>query len=122
MLIIFMMKNSVIFASSIHEMMSDYRIHLDEDLVVEVKKMFGTEESFQTWLQSRVEQWLRERHNDDADIELSHGGLSDEELAEKLKGFPLLTMESFPELSESEFVDMVKSQAGRIPDGLEEWL
>lgn len=49
-------------------------------------------------------------------------GLTDEELAERLKDNPPLTMEAFPELSEREFIDMVKSQAGRLTEGLEGWL
>ena len=53
---------------------------------------------------------------------LSHnGGLSDEALAEKLKDYPPLTQEAFPNLSKDEFIDMAKSQAGRLPEGLEKW-
>lgn len=50
------------------------------------------------------------------------GGLSDEALAEKLKDYPPLTQEAFPDLSKDEFIDMTKSQAGRLPEGLEKWL
>lgn len=116
------MKNSVIFASSINDAMSDYQIHIDDDLVDEVKKLFVTEESFQNWLQRKVEQWLLGWLKGVVKEVPSHGGLTDEELAERLKDCPPLTMEAFPELSEREFIDMVKSQAGRLPEGLEGWL
>ena len=116
------MENLVIFASSINNTMSDYHIHLDDDLIVEVKKLFGTEESFQNWLQQKIEQWLLGWLKGTAKEGSSRGGLSDEELAERLKDYPPLTLEAFPELSESEFLDMIKSQAGRLPEGLEDWL
>ena len=48
-------------------------------------------------------------------------GLSDEALTEKLKDYPPLTQETFPDLSKDEFIDMAKSQAGRLPEGLEKW-
>ena len=117
-----MIKNSVIFASPIKEVMSDYQIHLDDDLVTKAEKLIGTEESFKTWFQKKVEQWFLSWLKDAAKGNLSRGGLSDEELAEKLKDFPPLTMDAFPELSKSDFNDMVKSRAGRLPEGLEKWL
>ena len=117
------MKNTVIFASSINDAMSDYRIHLDDDLVTKAEQLFRTEEPFQTWLQKKVEQWLQAWLDNATVRVMSHdGGLSDEALAEKLKDFPPLTQEAFPELSKDEFLDMVKSQAGRLPEGLEKWL
>ena len=117
------MKNTVIFAPSINGTMSDYRIHLDDDLVTKAEQLFGIEESFQSWLQKKVEQWLQAGLDNAAIRVLSHdGGLSDEALAEKLKDYPPLTQEAFPELSKDEFIDMVKSQAGHLPKGLEKWL
>ena len=117
------MKNTVIFASSINGTMSDYRIHLDDDLVTKAEQLFGIKESFQTWLQKKVEQWLQAGLDNATIRALSHnGGLSDEALAEKLKDYPPLTQEAFPDLSKDEFIDMAKSQAGRLPEGLEKWL
>lgn len=53
----------------------------------------------------------------------SHGRrLSDEALTEKLKDYPPLTQETFPALSKDEFIDMAKSQAGHLAEGLEKWL
>ena len=117
------MKNTVIFASTINDAMSDYRIHLDDDLVTKTEQLFRIEESFQTWLQKKVEQWLRARLDNATVLALSHnGGISDEALAEKLKDYPPLTQKAFPDMSKDEFMDMAKSQAGHLPEGLEKWL
>lgn len=109
------MKNSVIFASSINDAMSDYQIHLDDDLVDEVKKLFVTEESFQNWLQRKVEQWLIGWLKGVVKEAPSHRGLSDKELAERLKDCPPLTMEAFPELSEKEFIVLCSSHINKEP-------
>lgn len=54
---------------------------------------------------------------------LPHGGsLSDDELAEKLNGFPPLTMEDFPDLEDVDYKYYLKSHSGCLPDGLEKWL
>ena len=117
------MEKSVIFASSIIDVMRDYQLHLDDDIVTRGEKLFGSEESFRDWLQKKVERWIRTWLDDASAKSLFHdGGLPDEALAEILKGFPPLTQEAFPELSKDEYIDMVKSRSGRLPKGLEKWL
>ena len=117
------MENSVIFASQMNPVMRDYQLHLDDDMAIKAEKLFGSEESFRNWLQKRVEQWLQFWFdNANTRILSPNGGLTDEALAEILKDFPPLTQDAFPELSKSDYIDMVKSQVGRLPNGLEKWL
>lgn len=117
------MKNSVIFASRINDAMSDYQIHLDDDLVTKAKQALGAKASFPIWLQKKVEQWLHIWLDNTKSMPVSHdSGLSDEALAEIVKDFPPLTQEAFPELSKSDYIEIGKSQTGRLPNGLEKWL
>ena len=117
------MKKSVIFASPISNVMSDYQIHLDDDVVMKAEQFIGKDGSFSNWLQKKVEQWLHGwLDNANAKAGSHNGGLSDEALAEVLKDYPPLTQEAFPELSEGDYEAIVKSQAGRLPKGLEKWL
>ena len=117
------MKNSVIFASQMNPVMRDYQLHLDDDVAIKAEKLFGSEESFRNWLQKKVEQWLQIwLDNANTKVSSHNGGLTDEALAEILKDFPPLTSEAFPELSKSDYINMIKSQTGRLPQGLEKWL
>ena len=117
------MNNSVIFASPINSVMRDYQLYLDDNIAIKAEQLFGSEEAFKDWLQKKVEQllhvWL-----DDSDNKLLYhnSGLPDEKLAEILKDYPPLTPEDFPELSQTDFNDMVKSQVGHLSEGLEKWL
>lgn len=113
------MKNSVNFASQMNPVMRDYQLHLNDDVANKAEKLFGSEESFKIWLQKKIEQWLDIAS---ARTMAHHEGLSDEALAEIVKDFPPLTQDAFPELSKSDFIDMVRSQNGRLPKGLEKWL
>lgn len=117
------MKNSIIFASQMNPVMRDYQLHLDDDVAIKAEKLFGSEESFKNWLQKKVEQWLKTcLGTANTRILPHHGGLTDEALAEVLKSFPPLTQEAFPELSKTDYFDMVRSQTGRLPQELGKWL
>lgn len=48
--------------------------------------------------------------------------LSDEALAEELKGFAPLTDADFPELTEEQFLHGVRAMSGKMIKGVERWL
>ena len=117
------MNNSINFASRITAAMSDYQIHLDDDVVRKAEMFLGKEDLFPLWLQKKVEQWLPKWINQDSVRSLSYErGLSDESLAEILKDFPPLTMEDFPHLKESDYKSFLRLQGSRLPEGMKKWL
>ena len=102
--------------------MCTYPILLDEDLVMQVESTLQINTSFQVWLQQQVEAWLLAQVNGTRRFHSRHVGLTDEMLAERLKGYPLLEESSFPALAAEDYGNYIKSQSGKLPKGLEQWL
>ena len=102
--------------------MCTYRIALDDGLVMQAENTFQIKEPFQTWLQQQVESWLLAQVNGKNQSNSRHSRLSDEELAERLKGYPPLEESSFPSLAAEDYGTYLKSRSGQLPKGLEKWL
>ena len=51
-----------------------------------------------------------------------HSKLTDEMLAERLKGYPPLEESDFPSLAAEDYGAFLKSRSGQLPKGLEQWL
>ena len=102
--------------------MCTYPISLDESLVMQVESTLQINESFQVWLQQQVERWLLERVNGKEPSRHRHSKLSDEVLAEMLKGYPPLEESDFPSLAAEDYSAYLKSCSGQLPKGLEQWL
>ena len=51
-----------------------------------------------------------------------HSKLTDEMLAERLKGYPPLEESDFPSLAAEDYGTYLKSRSGQLPKGLEQWL
>ena len=51
-----------------------------------------------------------------------HSKLTDEMLAERLKGYPPLEESDFPSLAAEDYGAYLKSRSGQLPKGLEQWL
>ena len=102
--------------------MCTYPISLDESLVVQAENVLQINESFQTWLQQQVEIWLLAQVNGKKRSCSRHGRLSDDELAERLKVYPLLEESDFPSLVAEDYGTYLKSRSGQLPKGLEQWL
>ncbi len=102
--------------------MCTYRIALDDGLVLQAENTFQIKEPFQTWLQQQVENWLWAQVNSKNQSHFRHSRLSDEELAERLKGYPPIEESSFPSLAAEDYDTYLKSRSGQLPEGLEKWL
>lgn len=102
--------------------MCTYPISLDESLVIQVESTLQINESFQSWLQQQVEMWLLTQVNNKNQTHYRHSKLSDEMLAERLKGYPLLEESNFPSLAAEDYGTYLKSRTGQLPKGLEQWL
>ena len=99
-----------------------YPISLDENLVMQAESVFEINESFQTWLQQRVEMWLLAQVNSKGRPRSRRGKLTDEMLAERLKDYPPLEESNFPSLAAEDYGTYLKSSSGKLPKGLEKWL
>ena len=102
--------------------MCTYPISLDEGLVMQAENVLQINESFQTWLQQQVEIWLLAQVEAKKRSHSRHGRLSDDELAERLKDYPLLEESDFPSLAAEDYGVYLKSRSGQLPKGLEQWL
>lgn len=102
--------------------MCTYHIALDDGLVMQAENTFQIKEPFQTWLQQQVESWLLAQVNGKNQSHSRHSRLSDEELAERLKGYPPIEESSFPSLAAEDYGTYLKSRSGQLPKGLEKWL
>ena len=102
--------------------MCTYPISLDENLVMQAESVLQINESFQTWLQQQVERWLLDQVNGKNQSHSPHSKLSDEVLAERLKGYPPLKESDFPSLAAEDYCAYLKSRSGQLPKGLEQWL
>ena len=102
--------------------MCTYPISLDEDLVLQAESTLQINESFQAWLQQQVEIWLLAQVNGKKPSRTHHGRLSDDELSERLKGYPPIDESSFPSLAAEDYAAYLKSRSGQLPKGLEQWL
>ena len=102
--------------------MCTYPISLDENLVMQVESTLQINESFQTWLQQQVERWLLEHVNGKNKTHYRHSKLTDEMLAERLKGYPPLEESDFPSLPAEDYGAYLKSRSGQLLKGLEQWL
>ena len=99
-----------------------FPISIDENLVLQVESTLQINESFQTWLQQQVERWLLAQVNGKNKTPFRHGKLTDEMLAERLKGYPPLEESDFPSLAAEDYGTYLKSRSGQLPKGLERWL
>ena len=99
-----------------------YPISLDENLVMQAESVFEINESFQTWLQQRVEMWLLAQVNSKGRPRSRRSKLTDEMLAEKLKDYPPLEESNFPSLAAEDYGTYLKSNSGKLSKGLEKWL
>lgn len=102
--------------------MCTYPISLDESLVMQAESTLQINESFQTWLQQHVEMWLLAQVNGKNQSRFRHSKLTDEMLAERLKGYPPLEESDFPSLAAEDYGTFLKSRSGQLPKGLEQWL
>ena len=102
--------------------MCTYHIALDDGLVMQAENTFQIKEPFQTWLQQQVESWLLAQVNGKNQSRFRHSRLSDEELAERLKGYPPIEESSFPSLAAEDYGAYLKYHSGQLPKGLEKWL
>ena len=103
--------------------MCTYPISLDESLVMQAENTLQIKESFQTWLQQQIELWLLAQVNGlPHRAQSRHGSLTNEVLAERLKGFPPLEAKDFPNLDASDYQAYQKSRSGQLTKGLEKWL
>ena len=102
--------------------MCTYPISLDDNLVMQAESTLQINESFQTWLQQQVETWLLAQVNGKLHLHSRHSTLTDEVLAERLKGYPPLEESDFPSLAAEDYDAYVKSHSGKLPKGLEQWL
>lgn len=111
-----------IFAGIKQNKMCTYPISLDDSLVMQAESTLQINESFQSWLQQQVEMWLLAQVNNRNQTHYRHSKLSDEVLAERLKSYPPLEESDFPSLAAEDYGTYLKSRAGRLPKGLEQWL
>lgn len=102
--------------------MCTYPISLDENLVMQAESTLQINVSFQTWLQQQVEEWLMAQVSGKSQHRSRHSRLTDEELAEKLKAYPMLEEDSFPSLAAEDYGVYLKSRSGHLPKNLEKWL
>lgn len=102
--------------------MCTYPISLDENLVMQAESTLQINVSFQTWLQQQVEEWLMAQVRGKSQHRSRHSRLTDEELAEKLKAYPMLEEDSFPSLAAEDYGVYLKSRSGHLPKNLEKWL
>ena len=102
--------------------MCTYPISLDENLVMQVESTMHINGSFQSWLQQQVERWLLAQVNSENPTHYRHSKLTDEMLAERLKGYPPLEESDFPSLAAEDYSTYLKSRSGQLPKGLEQWL
>lgn len=102
--------------------MCTYPISLDDSLVMQAESVFGINDSFQSWLQHHVEMWLSDQVSRKGRHRARRGQLSDEMLAERLKEYPPLEEDCFPNLAAEDYGVYLKSRSGRFPKGLEQWL
>lgn len=114
--------NLFIFASAKRDKMCTYPISLDENLVVQVESTLQIDVSFQTWLQQQVERLLLAQVNGRNQPHYRHSKLTDEMLAERLKGYPPLEESDFPSLAAEDYRNYIKSHSGQLPKDLEQWL
>lgn len=101
--------------------MCTYPISLEESLVVEAENTLQISESFQTWLQKEIEAWLLAQINMHQ-AKPRREKLSDEMLAEKLKDFPPLNPEDFPELDTQDYSAFQRNRSGKLTKGLENFM
>lgn len=101
--------------------MCTYPISLEENLVMQAENTLQISESFQTWLQKEIEAWLLAQINMHQ-AKPKRERLSDEMLAEKLKDFPPLEDEDFPELDAQDYSAFQRNSSGKLTKGLEKWL
>ena len=111
-----------IFADEKQIPMCTYPISLDDNLVMQAESTLQIKMSFQAWLQQQVERWLLAQVNAKNQTCPRHSKLTDEMLAEKLKGYPPLEESCFPSLAAEDYSANVKSRSGQLPKGLEQWL
>lgn len=83
--------------------MCTYPISLDDNLVMQAESILQINESFQTWLQQQVEMWLWAQVNSTNPTHYRHSKLTDEMLAERLKGYPPLEESNFPGLAAEDY-------------------
>ena len=102
--------------------MCTYPISLDDELVMQAESTLQINMSFQAWLQQQVEAWLLAQVNGKQGTHSRHSRLTDEMLAERLKGYPPLEESNFPSLAAEDYGNYLKSQSGKLPKGLEQWL
>ena len=95
--------------------MCTYPISLDESLVLQVESTLQLNETFQTWLQQQVERWLLDQVNGKSQPRYRHSKLTDEMLAERLKGYPPLEESDFPSLAAEDYDTYLKSLSGQLP-------
>lgn len=102
--------------------MCTYPISLDDNLVMQAESTLQINESFQSWLQQQIEKWLLAQVNSRNQTHYRHSKLTDEMLAERLKGYPPLEESDFPSLAAEDYGTYLKSRNGQLPKGLEQWL
>ena len=95
--------------------MCTYPISLDESLVMQAESTLQITESFQTWLQQQVEIWLLAQVNGKKQSRFRYSKLTDEMLAERLKGYSPLEESSFPNLAAEDYGTYLKSRSGQLP-------
>ncbi len=100
--------------------MCTYSLVLDDQLVAQAEQTLNGV-PFQIWLQQQVENLMREQ-TAHSHVRVRHRGLSDEQLSERLKDYPMLTESDFPELSSESYSQMLRSNSGKLIKGLEKWL
>ena len=101
--------------------MCTYKISLDDNLVAQTEDWLQGEIPFQLWLQQQVETFVRTQIKESSRKKHKHA-LTDEQLAKQLEKYKPLTMDDFPELSQSDYSHFLRRQSGRITKGLERWL
>lgn len=102
--------------------MCTYSISLDDDLVKQAEAVLEINDSFQSWLQQHVETWLSEHVNSKRHAHYRRNQLSDEMLSERLKDYPPLEENCFPNLAAEDYGTYLKSRGGIISKGMEKWL
>lgn len=93
--------------------MCTYPISLDDSLVMQAENTLQIKESFQVWLQRQVEMWLMAQVSGLPHRASSrHRGLTDEMLAERLKGYPPLEESDFPDLEAADYCAYQRNRSG----------
>ena len=103
--------------------MCTYNIVIDDQLVSQARSTLPDGVSFHLWLQQQVIELLKTQFNSQRRrTSPRHRGLTDEQLAQQLAQYPLLSESDFPQVHTEDYAHFLRNRSGRIPKGIEKWL